>query len=73
MTLHATRQGSEITVHGNINAEVLIKDSRVQHIKITEHFQHVRSFWSQLGRLIEEADEEDRARQPAEEDRAPAP
>jgi hypothetical protein len=58
MTLHATREGSNIVVHGNTGVEVLVKDSHVQHVHITEHYQHVRYFWSQLGKLIEEADAE---------------
>jgi hypothetical protein len=51
MTLHATRDGENVTVHitsGPVLASV------------TEDEGHVRSFWGQLGNLLHSA--EDRAR-----------
>ena len=58
MTLHATRDGQKITVHGNVNTEVLVKDGHVQHVRITEDAQHVRFFHDQLGKLLFAAEEE---------------
>lgn len=61
MTLHATRDGQKITVHGNVNTEVLVKDGHVQHVRITEDAQHVRFFHDQLGKLLDAAGEEHEA------------
>lgn len=58
MTLHATRDGQAITVHGNTGIEIWVEHSQVMHVKITENAQHVRYFWSQLGDLIAQADKE---------------
>ena len=55
MTLHATRDGQEITVHGNTGVEVAVKNSQLHHVGITEIAQHVEYFHGQLGRLLAEA------------------
>ncbi len=63
MTLHATRQGKNITVNGNTGVEVLVQNGHVSHVKITEDYQHVKYFHTQLGSLIEQAEAEERAGQ----------
>ncbi|MGA9367550.1 MAG: hypothetical protein WBV35_08835 [Steroidobacteraceae bacterium] len=54
MTLHATREDGKITIHGNTGVSLELKDSRVWTLGITEDAQHVRQFWSRLGRLLAE-------------------
>lgn len=58
MTLHATRDGQAITVNGNTGVEVLVQNSHVTHVKITETAQHVRHFHKHLGELLDAADAE---------------
>ena len=58
MTLHATRDGQAITVHGNTGVDVSVENSHISYVRITENAQHVRHFWSQLGQLIEQAEAE---------------
>lgn len=52
MTLHATRDGQQITIHGNTGVEVLVQNSHLTHARVTEHAQHVEYFHRQLGELI---------------------
>lgn len=59
MTLHATREGKNITVHGNTGVTVLVENSHVQHARITENHQHVKYFHAQLGKLLDEAEAEE--------------
>lgn len=68
MTLHATRSGQQITIHGNTGVDAEIRNSQFSGVHITEHHQHVRHFWGQLGALLDEA--EKAAREPAEPDHA---
>jgi len=56
MTLHATREGGGTTIHGNLHVDLAVQDGRVTQVGITEDAQHVRHFWSQLGRLLAEAE-----------------
>jgi len=65
MTLHATRDGQKITVHGNTGTEVLVQNGHVQHVRITEDAQHVKYFHDQLGKLLDAAGEREAAAQPA--------
>ena len=58
MTLHATREGQRITIHGNTGVDVQITNSAIQHARITEDAQHVRYFWHQLGEHLNAADAE---------------
>jgi hypothetical protein len=58
MTLHATRDGQKITVNGNTGVEVLVQNSHLSHVKITEDARHVRYFHTQLGELLDAADQE---------------
>jgi len=55
MTLHAQREGQNIIIGGNIGVEVLVNDSRVSYVKITENAQHVLHFHTQLGQLLNAA------------------
>ena len=61
MTLHATRDGQRITVHGNTGVHVHVQDSKVSEAGFTEDAQHVRHFWGLLGRLLDEAEHERQA------------
>lgn len=56
MTLHATRSGKDITIHGNTGVSLSIENSQLQRVGITEHYEHIRYFHGQLGRLISEAE-----------------
>ena len=60
MTLWANRDGQAVTIHGNIGLSVSVRDSRVAEYSISENAAHVRSFWGQLGRLLDEAEQESR-------------
>jgi len=62
MTLHATRAGESITIHGNTGIDIEVRHSQLHYVKITEHYQHMKYFWGQLGKLLEEAEK------PPEED-----
>ena len=55
MTLYATRSGQAITVNGNTGVEVLVQNSQLAHVKITETAQHVEHFHAQLGQLLADA------------------
>jgi hypothetical protein len=78
MTLHVTRDGAKVTIHGNTGLRVAMRESRVTEFAITEDTAHLRSFWGQLGRALDEAEHhghdhaaEDESAQ-AQEDRAHA-
>lgn len=60
MTLHATRNGQRITIHGNLGLDLAVRDGQVSDFHVTDPggLEHYRHFWGQLGRLIEEADAE---------------
>jgi len=58
MTLHATREGDKITVHGNTGVALHMEGSQLQYARITEDYRHVKYFHSQLGTLIEAAERE---------------
>jgi len=66
MTLHATRAGKNITVHGNTGADVHIEKGVIHHVRVTEHWQHVRGFRDQLNVLLDEAEAEEKADHDAE-------
>ena len=61
MTLWVSRDGQQVTIHGNVNLDVKVEKSRVDQFSVTEHQVHLRHFWGQLGALIEEAEAEARA------------
>ena len=58
MTLHASRNGQEVTIHGNIHLDLELKDGLVRQFSVTEDAAHVRSFHKQLGELLDKAQEE---------------
>ena len=57
MTLWANRDGQAVTIHGNIGLDVSIQNGHVAQYSISEHAAHVRSFWGQLGRILDEAEQ----------------
>lgn len=61
MTLHATRDGQKITIHGNTGVDLEVRNSQLAGVHIGEDAQHVRYFHSELGRLLGAADEERKA------------
>lgn len=58
MTLHATRDGQTVTIHGNTGVDLEVRNSQLAGVHITENAQHVRHFCDQLGKLLDAADEE---------------
>jgi len=58
MTLQATREGRNITIHGNTGVEVLVQRSMLSYVKITEDFKHIKYFHTQLGILLSKAEAE---------------
>jgi len=60
MTLWANRDGQSVTIHGNTGLSVKVTNSNVTEFTVSEHAGHVRSFWGQLGRLLDEAETEAR-------------
>lgn len=58
MTLHASREGQKIHVHGNIGVDLQVHNSQVSSVRITEDAVHVKHFAGQLLRLVEEAEHE---------------
>lgn len=58
MTLWTTRDGQKVTIHGNVNLNVDVRESKVTEFGVTEHASHMKHFWSQLGREIEAAEAE---------------
>lgn len=58
MTLWVNRDGQAVTIHGNIGLDVKVQNGRVTEYVISEDAGHVRSFWSQLGKVLDEAERE---------------
>lgn len=56
MTLHVTRDGQTVTIHGNIGLHAHVEGSRVVDFAISEERMHLRSFWGQLGRVLDEVE-----------------
>jgi hypothetical protein len=56
VTLHATRDGENITIHGNTGVHVLVENSHLAKASITEHAHHVRYFHAELGKLLDAAE-----------------
>ena len=63
MTLHARRDGQNVTIGGNNGVDLIVQRSRVSSVEITENAQHVEYFHKQLGDLLEaaKAEREDNA------------
>jgi hypothetical protein len=55
MTLHASRSGQQVTVHGNLGVDLEVRNSQVTAVHITEQAQHAEYFHKQLGDLLAEA------------------
>jgi hypothetical protein len=53
VTLYATRDGQQITLHGNTGVHVAVENSQLLDVTITEHATHLRHFWGQLGSMLE--------------------
>jgi hypothetical protein len=60
MTLWAERSGQAVAIHGNIGLAVQISNSSVTGYTISGDAAHVRHFWGQLGKLLDEAENEQR-------------
>jgi len=71
MTLQATREGRNITIHGNTGVEVLVQRSMLSYVKITEDFKHIKYFHTQLGILLSKAEAEEAARMQPEPEPEP--
>jgi hypothetical protein len=56
MTLWMNRDGQTVTIHGNIGLRVSVYDSRVSEWSVSEHVSHLRHFWGELGRMLDEAE-----------------
>ena len=56
MTLWVNRDGETVTIHGNVNLNVKVENSRVSEFSVSEHYQHLRHFWGQLGSALDEAE-----------------
>jgi hypothetical protein len=61
VTLWANRDGQAVTIHGNIGLSVTVQGGQVAQYTISEDAAHVRSFWGQLGKLLDEAETEKQA------------
>jgi hypothetical protein len=60
MTLWLTREGVNVTIHGNTGVDVVVENSQLRRAEITEHYAHMKYFWSQLGEIIKQAEEEEK-------------
>lgn len=58
MTLHATRDGQAIIIHGNTGVDLEVRNSQLAGVHIKENAQHVRHFHASLGHLLDAADKE---------------
>jgi hypothetical protein len=56
MTLWADRDGQAVTIHGNIGLSVNVQNGHVAQFSVSENAAHLRSFWGQLGRVLDEAE-----------------
>ena len=55
MTLHATRDGQKITIHGNTGVDFKVTNSHLEGVHISEDARHVEYFHGQLGTLLADA------------------
>jgi hypothetical protein len=58
MTLWVGREGQQVTIHGNIGLDVKVQAGMVREFAVNEHASHLRHFWGQLGKALEEAEAE---------------
>ena len=63
MTLHATRDGQKIMIHGNTGVDITVKNSALSEVVVHEHASHVEYFHTKLGELLAaaKAEREDNA------------
>ena len=61
MTLWASRDGQKVAIHGNIGLDVRVLNGRVAEYAVNEDAAHVRSFWSQLGQLLDQVEADQKA------------
>jgi len=66
MTLHVTREGQQVTIHGNNGLHVQIENSRVHAFAVSEDTAHLRHFWGELGEALKEAERGEDTDPPAE-------
>jgi hypothetical protein len=58
MTLWVSRDGQDLTIHGNTGLDVEVKASRVAGFGVTEDAVHLRHFHGELGVRLDEAEAE---------------
>ena len=58
MTLWASREGQQITIHGNAGLSVKVEDDRETGFTVSEDLGQMRSLWGSLGTLIAQAEAE---------------
>jgi hypothetical protein len=56
MTLWVNHDGPTVTIHGNIGLDVSVQNGGVREYSISEDAAHLRSFWGQLGKVLDEAE-----------------
>ena len=61
MTLHVKRDGQAITFGGNVGLDVHVAAGRVSDWSVSEYLGHLRWFWGELGRQLDEAEAEAKA------------
>jgi hypothetical protein len=64
--MHATRSGQEVTVHANCGIDLEIDGAKYVSVRIRENAAHMRYFHGQLGRLLDEAEAEEKAKEARE-------
>ena len=58
MTLWASREGQQITIHGNVGLAVKVEDDRETGFTVSEDLGQMRALWGSLGTLIAQAEAE---------------
>ena len=62
MTLWASREGQQITIHGNVGLSIKVENGRVENgFTVSEDLGQMRALWGSLGTLIAQAEAEDGA------------
>jgi hypothetical protein len=61
VTLWASRDGQKVVIHGNIGLDVRVQNGQVAEYAVNEDARHVRSFWGQLGQLLDQAEADQKA------------
>jgi hypothetical protein len=60
--MYATREGQKVTIHGNLGLDVRVANGQVQEFSVTDPAgpAQLRSLWSSLGHVLDEAEKEAR-------------